>query len=399
MALQDTAFYNNLDSRYLRFSFAEALIRYAPNGMCPLFGLTAQFSPAKALAVEHGYFAKTMVFPNVEINNGGGYNAAATTLTVVDTSTLVAGQLLRVQSTGEQIRVQTIASATSITVLRGIGAIAAASIPDASKLYSVGSAFEQASNAPSSRLINTTRIMNYTQIFRNTWALPGTVTATTPVVGGTLVAESKIDCGMFHGADIETAMIFGQRSAQQVNNQYLTTMDGVVETVRRYANTDNTNVAGATTNYDQLQTYLNPVFNTQANGRNGNRRLAFGGGKARTVINDIGRKSGTYMIVDGATNFGLQFQTFKTSRGEFKLIEHPMLNSNPDWSGMLLVVDPDNIRVPHLRMTSEMQFGMDGKYVQNGQDAVGGTLTTELTMEIINPSSAAIIHGLQAGVA
>lgn len=399
MALQDTNFYSTNIPAYLRLSYAEALIRYAPNGMCPLFGLTAKFGTKKAYAVEHGYFAKTMVFPSVVINNSGGYNSSATTLTVVDSSTLCVGQQLRVQAAGEIVRVASIDSATQITVRRAVGQIAAASIADAAKLYSVGSAFEQGSNAPASRLMNPVRVLNYTQIFRNSWALPGTTTATMPIVGGSLVAESKIDCGLFHGADIETAMIFGQRSGQVINNQYLTTMDGIVETVRRLAPAGNTNTAGSTTSYSQLQTYLNPCFNTQANGRNGNHRLAFVGGTARTVINDIGRKSGAYYIVDGQTNFGLQFQTFKTSRGQFTMIEHPMLNSNDDWKKMALVVDPDNIQVPHLRDTSEMLYGLDGKYVPNGQDAVGGTLTTELTMEIINPSSCAVVYGLTAGAA
>lgn len=399
MALQDTNFYNSNVPTYLRLSFAEALIRYAPNGMCPLFGLTSTLGTKRAYAVEHGYFAKTMVFPNVVINNSGGYNSSATALTVTNTSTMCVGQQLRVQSTGEVVRVASVDSATQITVRRAVGQVSAASIADGAKLYSVGSAFEQGSNAPDSRLMNPVRVINHTQIFRNSWKLPGTITATMPIVGGSIVAESKIDCGLFHGADIETALLFGQKSGQVVNGQYLTTMDGVVETVRRLAPADNTSSAGSTTDYSQLQTYLNPCFNTQANGRNGNRRILFVGGTARTVINDVGRKSGSYYIVDGQTNFGLQFQTFKTSRGQFEMIEHPMLNSNDDWKKMAIAIDPDNIKVPHLRDTSEMLFGLDGKYVPNGQDAVGGTLTTELTMELINPSSCAVIYGLTSGVA
>lgn len=401
MALQDTYFYNttNADTdKYLRYSFAEALMRTSPNGMCPLFGLTSMLPEATALAVEHGYFTKAMVFPSVTLGAAVA-DGVATTFTVADSSTLVAGQLLRAQTTGEIVRVTSITDATHIVVLRAVGRVSAAAIGNGVKLYSVGNAFEQGSNAPASRLINPTRVLNFTQIFRNNWALPGTVTAVQPIVGNSLVAESRADCGFFHGADIETAFIFGQRSGQMVNNQYLTTMDGIVETVRTLAPAGNTNTAGATTNYTQLQTYLNPVFDTQVNGRNGNRRLLFTGGRGRTVINDIGRLSGQYSIVDGQTDFGLQFQTFKTSRGEFKLIEHPMFNSNDDWKGMAIAVDMEAIRVPYLRKTKSTEFGMNGVYVQNGQDAVGGNLTTELTMEIINPGAFAVVYGLTAGAA
>lgn len=400
MAMQDSNFYNTTNAGtqdYLNKSFASTLIRLSPSGMCPLFGLTGQLPEAKAAAVEHGYFSKSMVFPAVTMN--GAVLAAATSLTVVATDNILVGEMLRVQSTGEIVRVSAVVSATVLTVRRAVGQVAAANIADAAVLYSVGSAFEQGSNAPASRLMNPTRVINHTQIFRNSWAIPGTVTAITPIVGSSVVAESRTDCGLFHGADIEKAMIFGQKSGQTINNQYLTTMDGIVETVRRLAPAANTTVAGATTTYAQLQAMLNGGFNTMSNGRTGNRRMLFAGGDARHVVNEIGRLSGNYQIIDGQTSFGLQFQSFRTSRGEFKLIEHPMLNSNDDWKKMVISVDMDSIRVPYLRKTMNYEYGMDGKYVTNGQDAVGGTMTTELTMEITNPSAFCVIYGLTAAAA
>jgi hypothetical protein len=401
MALQDSYYYNTTNSGtadYLSKSFAGQLMRTAPNGMCPLFGLTSMLPAGTCTAVEHGYFTKAMVFPSVQLN-GAIASGVTTTFTVDSTDNIIAGQLLRANTTGEVVRVTSVDSSTQLTVKRGVGQVSAAAIADDVKLYSIGNAFEQGSNAPASRLMNPTRVINHTQIFRNTWALPGTVTAIAPIVGNSLVAESRQDCASFHGADIETALIFGQKSGQTVNSQYLTTMSGIVEHVRSLAPVGNTSTASSTTNYTQLQTMVNGVFDTQTNGRNGNRRIMLCGGSARTVINDIGRLSGDYTIVEGQTSFGLQFQSFRTSRGEFKLIEHPMLNSNDDWKKMALVVDMDSVRVPHLRKTSNFEYGMDGRYVANGQDAVGGTLTTELTMEVINPSAFAVIYGLTAGAA
>lgn len=394
-ALQDFNTYNSITD-YLNTSFAAQMIRYAPNGMAPLFGLTNMLGEGKAASVEHGYFAKTMVFPAATLN-GAIADGVATAFTVVSTTNILAGDLLRAQSTGEIVRVAAVVNATTLTVVRGVGQIAAAAIADTIVLYGVGNAFEQASTRPSSRLMNPVRVMNNTQIFRNSWALPKTLEAIRPVVGDSLGAESKQDCALFHAADIEKAMIFGQKSASTVNNQYMTTMDGIVETVRRLAPVANTNTAGATTNFTQLETYLNPCFNTINNGRNGNERTLFVGGTARTVINNIGRLNGTYQIVDGQTNFGLQFSTFKTSRGTFRMIEHPMLNSNTAWASMAVAVDLPAIRCMYLRKTSNIEYGMDGKAVDDGLDAIGGTLTTELTMENINPSAHAVIYGLTAG--
>lgn len=400
MAMQDTNFYNTNHPDYLQKSFAANMIRYAPNGTAPLFGLTGMLSkPGKAMAVEHGYFAKTMLFPEATLGAAVA-DGVATTFTVADTSKLVVGDLLRVQTTGEIVRVQAITDATTMTVLRGVGQIAAGAIADAVKLYGVGNAFEQGSLRPASRLMNPVRVMNHTQIFRNSWALPKTAKVIAPIVGGTLDAESRQDCALLHSADIEKALIFGQKSGQIVNGQYLTTMDGIVETVRRLAPAGNTNTAGATTDYKQLEAMLNPVFDTIANGRDGNNRLIFVGGSARTVINDIGRFSGQYQIQDGQTSFGLQFQTFKTSRGTFRMIEHPLFNSNTDWSKLAVAVELSSMKLCYLigRETENIEYGMDGKATDDGIDAVGGTLTTELTMEITNPSANAVIWGLTEGV-
>ena len=44
MAMQDTNFYNTNAPDYLQKSFAANMIRYAPNGTAPLFGLTGMLS-------------------------------------------------------------------------------------------------------------------------------------------------------------------------------------------------------------------------------------------------------------------------------------------------------------------------------------------------------------------
>lgn len=399
MAMQDFQTYNAIPD-YLRKSYAANMLRYAPNGMAPLFGLTNMAGSGTALSVEHGYFAKTMVFPSVTLTAAVA-NGAATTFTVASTANILPGDLLRANSTGEVVRVMTVASATSITVLRGVGTIAAAAIADTVVLYGIGNAHEQGSLRPASRLMNPVRVQNNTQIFRNAWALPGTLEAIAPIVGNSLVAESKQDCGLFHAADIEKSLIFGQKSGQVVNQQYMTTMDGIVETVRRLAPAGNTTVAGATTDYDELEDALEPCFDTITNGRNGNERVLIVGGTARKVINQIGRLSGQYQIVDGQTNFGLQFQTFKTSRGTFRMIEHPMLNSNADWKKMAIALDLPSIKMMYLagRKTQNREYNMNGTPVDSGIDAVGGTLTTECTLEITNPSAHAVIYGLTQGVA
>ena len=400
MAIKDTDAFNNAVTGvpdWLDKSFAGTLIRLQPNGSAPLFGLTGLLPKDTCSAIEHGYFSKTLVFPSITINSVGGHLAGATTFTVASTATIVEGDLLRFQSTGEVVRVTSVASATSLVVARAVGTIAAAAIANGAKAYYIGNAFEQASNKPTARSIKQSRTMNYTQIHRNGWVLSRTLAAVKNVLNLDEVSDNMQDAAHFHGQSIENTMLFGQKSSSFVNDQFMTTSDGLVERVRR--DTTNTTTAGGTTNYTQLETMLNGVFDTRASGQSsGSERILLCGGQAITVLNNIGRLSGQYQIVDGQTNFGLQFATFKTSRGKFRMIEHPMLNTNDDWKKMAIAVDLSVIRLLPLRGrdTFHEQYGRGGQIADSVQDAVGGVYTTENTMEVTNPSACAVIYGLTA---
>src|SRR5258708_33108395 len=93
---------------------------------------------------------------------------------------------------------------------------------------------------------------------------------------------------------------------------------------------------------------LDPVFNQATDPKVANQRVLFVGGIAKKVINNIGRLNGTYFMVDGQTSWGLQFSTFKTSRGTFNVVEHPLLNSNTSYSKMALAVDLSTFNVAYL---------------------------------------------------
>ena len=402
MAVRDTDFYNNASTGvadWLNKSFAGYLVRLFPNGMMPLFGMTGMMKDEGCTAVEHGYFSKTLVFPSVEIDNGAGYLAGATTLTVVSSATVIAGDLLRIQSTGEIMRVTSVASATSIVVTRGVGQVAANAIADGAMAYCTGNSFEQASSKPTSRMMSPARVINYTQIHRNGWSISRTLSAIANIVGTDNMSDSKLDAAHFHGSSIENTILFGQKSGTFIGQQYMTTSDGIVERVRRDAPAGNTSVALATTNYSQLQAMLNPVFDTMSSGQSGNSRVLAVGGRALEVITEIGRLSGQYQIVDGQTSFGLQFSTFKTARGSFKMLEHPMLNTNAEWARMAIAVDMNTLKVRSLRKTFHEGYGSNGQLADNVTDAVGGVYTTENTIECTNPSANAVIYNLTAGAA
>ena len=384
---------------FVKKSFAGMITRLMPNGSAPLFGLTSMLKDETAVQVEHGFFTKTMIFPMVNLDAAVA-DGAATTFTVASTANIVPGMILRAQSTGECVIVNTVPSGTSITVTRGVGTVAAAAIANDVNLYQVGNAFEEGSTRPTALSIQAVRVTNYTQIFRNSWALTDTARATQVIAGDTNVSESRSECAAFHAVDMEKAIFFSQKYSGTRNSQPFRTMDGLVNQVTVNA-AANVNTAGATTNYTQLEALLDVCFNTVTDPKVANERVLFCGGAAKRVLNNIGRLNGTYQLVDGQTSYGLQFSSFKTSRGTFRMIEHPLFNSNTDWAKMAVAVDLSSFNLAYLgdRKTVSSEYGTSGQAIENGVDAVGGSLTTELTCLVKNPAANAIIYGLTAAAA
>lgn len=389
-------------------SFAGMITRLFPNGNAPLFGLTSMLKSEPALQTEHGFFTKTMLFPQLTLS-AAGQGAGDTLFTVTSTINIIPSMLLRVDTTGENILINSVLSTTQVSVQRGVGSTPAAAIAASVNLYQVGTAFEEASLRPNALAINPVRVTNLTQIFRNTWAISDTVRATQMIAGDTNVAENRQDCSAFHSADIEKGLFWGQKFSGNRNGQPFRTMDGIYAIVSNLAyyppsyTAANVTIAGGTTNYTQFEAAFDPAFNQATDPKVANERLMFVGGTAKKVINNIGRLNGTYFMVDGLTDWGLQFSSIKIARGSFKIIEHPLFNTNPSWGKYAFAVDMSSFELAYLgdRKTQNRDFNMaaDEDAADNGIDAVGGTLTTELTTVIKNPPAFAIMSNLTAGAA
>ena len=387
-------------------SFAGMITRLMPNGSAPLFAMTSMMTDETAVATEHGFFTKTAVFPEFKINNGAGFNAAATAFVVDSSANNLPGQIFRNERTGENVIIDTVTDATHIVVTRQIGTVTAAAILDNDDFYQVSNAFEESSDRPIALNVIPVRVSNLTQIFRNTWSISGSARSTSVIAGDTTESENRQDCAAFHAADIEKAMFFGQKLSGTRNGQPFRTMAGLIESVEdptyypaSYGGAPNTFNAGGTTNWTQLEGFLDNVFDQATDPKGANERVLFCGGAAKVVLNNIGRLNGTYQLLDGQTNFGLQFSTLTTSRGKFRIVEHPLFNTNTSWAKMAVGVDLPTLRLAYLqgRKTENMEFNTSGNQASdNGIDAVGGTLTTECTLLVKNPPANVIIRDLTA---
>lgn len=379
-------------------SFASHLLRLFPNGSSPIFAFTSQTGRSKAKSSTHGYFSKTLQFASVTVNGAG--LAGDGSLTVDSTAGIVPKMVLHNPLTRENIRVVAVPDGVTLTVTRSFGRIAAAAVADDQVLVVIGNAYEEGSARPVERGLTMVHVPNFTQIFRDAWAVTDTARASYVEAGFGNVAESKKDCMLLHGVNAESAIIFGQAEMDTAGAQPLHATQGIIDAVEQYA-PGNVDTAAGTTDFDQWVTMAEPAFQYSADLGDPKSRTLFGGSMAIKVLNDIARKSGMVQIMDGQTNFGLHFTKFTFYKGVIYMLEHPLLNGIPEMSGLALIVDMPALKLAYMdgRDTKPEDYGGTGKNNANGVDAEGGSLTTEFAVELINPQGCAVIYGLTSGVA
>jgi len=398
MAITTGLFNTNLNPAELNMkSFAAQILRLFPNGSAPMFALTSQSGKSRAKSSTHGYFSKTMEF--VRIVMGTTALVGDTSLTVPSTAGLLAGMVLYNQRTRENVRVTAVTNGTTLAVTRAFGRVAAAAVNSGDVWIQVGTAFEEGSNRPAARRLSTVYVSNYTQIFRNAWALTDTARASLAEAGYNNVAEDKKECSLFHAVDIESAIIWGQAKMDVTGNTPIHSTQGVLDAIEQYA-PDNSNAAAATTNFSQLVTLCEPFYKYSTDASNPKERVAFCDQTAMRVFNEIGMKSGQVQINNAQTSFGMKFTSFNFYKGTINLIEHPLLNGLQQ-SGTAIVMDMAALKLAYLdgRDTKPEEYGTRSEVADNGQDSVGGSLTTECAVELINPYACGVITGLTAGAA
>lgn len=380
-------------------SFAGTVLRLWPGGSWPLFGMTSQMKNTKASAASHGYFTRSMSFAQLSINNGAGYAAGATVFTVDSTVGVVPNMVFQHPTTRENIRVVSVDSSTQVTVARAYGRVAAGALADNDVLFCVGNSHTQSSDRPVERGLASVYVPNYTQIFRNGWAVSNTARASMVEAGMGNVAENKEDCMKFHSTDIESALFWGQPLAP-TGSPVRHATQGIIDAIYQYAS-GNVQTAGATTSFSQLVALTEPAFAFQSDSGSAKERVAFCDATAMRVFHEIGRLYGQVTLTQKETSFGMQFSEFVTYKGKIRLIEHPLFNGMTLPTGMAVIVDLSSMGLAYMegRDTIPEEYNGSKDSTNNGKDSTGGSLLSEFATEFRSPTTCGLVTGLTAGVA
>lgn len=367
-------------SNFARHEIAPSLLstvhRKAPRGLSPFAGMLSRLPSKTITSTSVRWFSRRWHLPLLTFTTPltAALRGRIDQVQVANPEYLIEKQVYQIQSTQEQILILSVVG-NVVAIRRGLGDVPGVAVTAGATAAQVGTAFEESSICPLPRHTASESAFNITQIFRNSWGVSGTVSAITPAVGESRPSANKKEMYMDHTIEMEQAFIFGQMFETVQGGQPLRKMDGMLAMIRKYA-PQNIKVAGKTTSFKQLEEMTRSWFEVVTDQSESNDRVLFVDRVAKKVINDIGREYYNVMATPQETSFGMEFTTFKTIDGTFRVVEHPLFNLM-HLNGFAAAFDLSPMQRHYLPgRDAAYQDTMDDACI----DAVGGTVLTEMTL-------------------
>jgi len=339
--------------------FRSNVLFFNPNGESPIFALTAKSGKRVVKDPEFSWWAEGNALVRLQV---AGSHAAGDTLITVDTldptsTTLGAnygtathlkpGDLLMVEPSAdaalyapELIEVTNVLSDTQFTATRGAGGSTAATIANDIWVTLIGSSYAEGTGAPRAVSRNPTKFYNYTQIFKNTYELTGTLDKTMLRTGDAWSNDKKRK-GYDHSRDIELSILFGRRAeVTGENGKPKRTMGGL----RTFIPAANTTVFSSAVTPNSLIDAVGPVFdfNTGA----GDTRIMFVGNQAAIELGKIFNAATNIHIntSERVKVYGIGFQEVLLPQGRILIKTHPLLSRHGLYKKSAFVVDFDALK-------------------------------------------------------
>lgn len=377
--------------------FASAILVTQPTGNSPFLAMTSGMGKESTQDTVFTWFEDGHISGRAACVSGG----TGTTVVVDDGSFYVPNTILLVEETGEHIFV-TATAGNSLTVVRGLAGTSVVSITNAMHVQKIGNAFEESSGMPTAVTQQGAPRMNYTQIFRNGWAISGTAKAVKYLTGSKL-AYNKQMCATYHAEDLERSFLWGKKALTTLNGKQFRLTDGVLAQIEQFggtvlsAATDSGSgaVAGNLSRGD-LEEFIRQIFAYNVKGQP-NERIAFCGNMVLAALNKMTFLDGVYEIKQGETKLGINVSEIQTPFGSLKLMTHPLMNENPVWTHEMYVLHPGGIKKRVLRETFQEGYDKDGNRL-NGVDADEGVITTECGVQVGAARTMGILRNVQKAV-
>ncbi len=276
-----------------------------------------------------------------QINNGAGYNSAATSLAVDNPSAAIFSKfdLIKNTRTGEIMRVTSVDYAGNLlTVTRGAGATAAAAINDNDWLLVIGPAFEEGSKSGDSNTTKLVKVTNFTQIFKTKFGVTQTENASKLYPSGNPGADLKYlraKHGIEQAKKIERGYWFGEKKeVTGPDGKPLRLTGGILEAI----------VAAGNVQDEAASSLTEPEFRSFLQ----NYAFKYGSSEkyffcGNTVLGYLeGFATSKMYVVPSDKTYGVEIRKFQSSFGTLNIVRHPMFDNQ--YAGIGVVVDLSTLK-------------------------------------------------------
>lgn len=283
------------------------------------------------------------------------------------------GDLVRITTQGEGLEV-TATAAGSITAVRSIGSMAAASAISGSELFLVGNANAEGSLLREIKYPQLVSASNYNEIVRTPFGVTGTEDATKHY-GGDERDRLRAKFGKEHARTWEQIAFFGARDLNSTNKRFC---GGLKEFITTNITADTGGLAEA-----DWQTFLQAGFRYGSE-----RKVAFGSSKFISALEGYARTN-LRVVDDHASTYGIKMSTYISGHGTVDIVHHRDWQDSTIYGGYCFLVDMDNVKLRPLR---------DTKLYPNRQapdyDGFKDEYLTEMSLQVTHERTHSILTGI-----
>ena len=322
-------------------NYRELFTLLEPNGSAPLQALLSMTGSESTDDPKYNHYRDEL--PDRKLTVNGAVASTSTAAFTIDASNVdknfvVPGTILINVATGEVMRATAaVNSSNSIAVERNIGGTAH-QIADNADIIIGGFADTEGGSAPTAISFDPTMDFNFTQIFKSSVQVTGTL-QNTYLRTGDKEQEQLTKALKMHMSDIERAMFFGKRA--EVNGSTASPLrftGGLRNSITGV--TDGASY-GASSNvitekeFDRLL-----IENIFAYG--GNEKVAFCGARVISNLMEIGKNRWQPTQIDNA--YGVSLSRYTTYAGDLLVYMHPMFRQVPTMDKEMIILDMSEIK-------------------------------------------------------
>lgn len=342
----------------------------------PLTLLLAKAGKKSSHNVKTEWFERERT-PTEDTLDGAIANGTDTTVSVDNGAYVPINSFIRIQETGEQMRVTNVV-ANDLTVVRGWGSTAGVAASDGASYTIFGGGAAENAQSEEPRSVKAVTQYNLHEIKRDPFGVSNTLKAS-DLYGGDDLVNLRKERGIEHEVYKEKVAFFGER-AEDVSGSYpIRSAGGLQEWITTNAFDY---VDGAIT-LEEVFDFAELAFRYP---NETSTKFYFMPRAAASNISLLAEATGALRVMSPAKTFGINMTRLITAHGEWNIVAHPLLEGDT-WGKLGFSVHLPGFKYSYLQGRDTM---LKQNIQQRGQDGVEEEYLTEFSFQRIHERNFAV---------